>query len=445
MDSSDWPRETVESLIESGAILGHKDGNYGSFYPRVSEFGSVGVPFLTAKSISDGRLNIAGAPRLANDRADTLKFGFIWPNDVLLSHNATVGRVAVVPNFDGRLLIGTSLTYFRLNPERLSTRYFAAYLTGAEFQNQLAAVMSHSTRNQVPITAQRKLTIVVPPLATQEAIAGILGPLDDKIRINRRTSDTNEALARALFKSWFVDFEPVRAKAEGRDPALSKEITDLFPNRMVESEIGESPEGWRIGTLRSAVDLIRENENPPDSPDAMYSHFSIPAFDNGHLPILERGAAIKSHKFRVPPGSVLMSKLNPEIERVWLVDVQPGNRAICSTEFLVLRPCLPFGRAYAYCLARSPELRREIEGLVTGTSKSHQRAQPNAILGLAIIKPPSALIDEFQKIAEPLLARTLECRRESRTLTALRNVLLPKLISGELRIKDAEKSIESAA
>ena len=107
---------TIEDLLQSGAITGHKDGNYGSLYPRVEEFGPVGVPFLTAKSLNDGKIDIAGAPRLVEDRADALRFGFVQPGDVLLSHNATIGRVAVVPNFAGRMLIGTSLTYFRVNP-----------------------------------------------------------------------------------------------------------------------------------------------------------------------------------------------------------------------------------------------------------------------------------------------------------------------------------------
>src|SRR6266480_805364 len=171
MARSDWTTATIESLLQSGAITVHKDGNHGSDYPRVEEFGLKGVSFLTAKSLSAGRVDIDGAPRLAEDKADKLRFGFLKPNDVLLSHNATVGRVAVVPKFNGRALIGTSLTSFRLNPTKLSPRYFAAYLSGIDFQQQLAAVMSQTTRNQVPITAQRRLHVVVPYL-TDNKLSG---------------------------------------------------------------------------------------------------------------------------------------------------------------------------------------------------------------------------------------------------------------------------------
>lgn len=275
----------------------------------------------------------------------------------------------------------------------------------------------------------------------QRAIAHILGTLDDKIELNRRMSETLEAMARALFKSWFVDFDPVRAKCRGDRPVAPTEIADLFPTRFVDSELGEIPDGWEVGTFADVVEVLRDQENPLDSPHSSFRHFSIPAFDDGQWPKEERGENIKSLKSRVSPGVVLLSKLNPEIERVWFVDVQAEQRAVCSTEFLVFRPRLPAGRAFVYCLARSPFFRQQIEGLVTGTSKSHQRAQVGAILGLAVVRPPTALIEVFERAAGSMLERTLECRRESRTLAALRDTLLPRLISGELRVKDAERFI----
>ncbi|MFO1510626.1 MAG: hypothetical protein U1F31_12755 [Steroidobacteraceae bacterium] len=280
--------------------------------------------------------------------------------------------------------------------------------------------------------------LLVPPLPEQRAIAHILGTLDDKIELSRRMNETMEAMARALFKSWFVDFDPARAKAEGRNPGLPKPLADLFPARFVDSGLGEIPEGWEVGTFGDVVEQLRDSENPLESPDCEFRHFSIPAFDEGRWPKREIGGNIKSLKSRVPAGVILLSKLNPEIERVWLVDVQPGDRAICSTEFLVLAPRLAHGRSYVYCLARSPQFRQELEGLVTGTSKSHQRAQVGSILGLSVVRPPEKLLNRFEVVAEPLLARTLARRSESRTLAALRDALLPKLISGELRVKDAE-------
>ena len=210
-------------------------------------------------------------------------------------------------------------------------------------------------------------------------------------------NETLEAMARALFKSWFVDFDPVRAKAEGRDPGLPGPLADLFPARLVDSELGEIPEGWEAGCFGDVIEQLRDNENPLASPNVTYRHFSIPAFDEGQCPKTELGGSIKSQKSRVPPGVVLLSKLNPEIDRVWLVDVEPADRAVCSTEFVVLRPHPPHGRAFAHCLARSPVFRQRLESLVTGTSKSHQRAPVGSILGLPVVRPANPVATAFER------------------------------------------------
>ncbi len=280
----------------------------------------------------------------------------------------------------------------------------------------------------------KSLDVLLPAESVQCAIAHILGTLDDKIELNRRMNETLEAMARALFKSWFIDFDPVRAKAEGREAGLPPHIADLFPDSFEDSELGAIPKGWAVGLLGDAVEQLRDSENPLDFPDAEFLHFSIPAFDDGQVPNVELGESIKSLKMRVSPGVVLLSKLNPEIERVWLVDVEPDDRAVCSTEFLVLRPLPPFTRSYVYCLARSPLFREQIESLVTGTSKSHQRAQADSILHLPVVAPPASVGTAFGDVADRLLMRTLACRRETDSLAALRDTLLPKLISGELRL-----------
>ena len=253
-------------------------------------------------------------------------------------------------------------------------------------------------------------------------------------------NETLEAMARALFKSWFVDFEPVRAKMEGRWrrgeslPGLPAEHYNLFPDRLVDSELGEIPAGWKVGSFSEVVILLRDNEDPATSSGAVFRHFSIPTYDEGQMPRRELGESIKSAKTRVPPNVVLLSKLNPEIERVWLVDVVRGERAVCSTEFLVLRPHPPFQRSYVYCLARSPLFRQQIESLVTGTSKSHQRAPATAILALGAVIPPAQLIEMFEVSVSELLNRGAILRRESHALAEQRDALLPGLVSGEVGV-----------
>ncbi len=287
--------------------------------------------------------------------------------------------------------------------------------------------------------------VLVPPLPEQRAIAHVLGSLDDKIELNQRMNNTLEGTARTLFKSWFVDFDPVRAQAEARTLGIPEDITSLFPDSFEDSELGAIPAGWKIGRFDDLVEHLREQENPLSSLETLFHHYSIPAFDSAQWPKAEFGATIKSIKWRVPPNVILLSKLNPEIERVWLVDVQPEERAICSTELLVLKPRAPFGRAYAYCLARSFTFRQQIESLVTGTSKSHQRAQADSVLQLPVVIPPTSILKKFEAYASPLLARTLSCRRQSRTLGAIREGLRPRLISGETRIPFPERIVGERA
>lgn len=363
----------------------------------------------------------------------------VLEDDVLL--NITGDSVARACQVDPCVLparVNQHVAIIRPDQDTLDPRFLRYVLVSPKMKTTLLSwAGSGGTRNALTKGMIELFEVMVPKdIEEQRVIAHILGALDDKIELNRRMSETLEAMARALFKSWFVDFDPIRAKMEGRDPGLPKPLADLFPARLVDSELGEIPEGWEVRTFADVAERLRDNENPLESPDVVFRHFSIPAFDEGQWPKHELGENIKSLKTRVPPGVVLLSKLNPEVERVWLVDVQPSERAICSTEFLVLAPRAPYGRSYVYSLSRSSIFRQQLEGLVTGTSKSHQRAQVNSILGLAVVQPPDALLDAFERTADSFLIRTLECRLESRTLAALRDILLPKLISGELRVKD---------
>lgn len=328
-------------------------------------------------------------------------------------------------------------------PEKLDTRFLYYLLQSRHAREYMRGVASGTTVRAVSVRDAEAFSAMFPPLPEQRAIAHVLGTLDDKIELNRRMNETLEAIARAFFKSWFVDFDPVRAKSEGRDPGLPPHLADLFPDSFEDSELGEIPKGWRVGEFGDVAEQLRDQENPLSSPDELFYHYSIPAFDDGQSAKPEHGESIKSLKSRVPAGAILLSKLNPEIERVWMVDINAGERAVCSTEFLVLRARSPFTRSFVYCLARSPKFRQQIEALVTGTSKSHQRAQAHSVLGLAAVIPPRHLVEAFEGPATRLLSRTLQCRRESRTLDGLRDALLPKLISGELRVTDAERFVDT--
>ena len=297
------------------------------------------------------------------------------------------------------------------------------------------AKLSQANMNRIPIPYPMDRV-------ERRAIAHILGTLDDKIELNRRMNQTLEAIAQAIFKSWFVDFDPVRAKAEGRQPVgMDAETAALFPDSFVESELGPIPKGWDVAKLGDKAFLSRENLKPLDYPQEIFSYYSIPAFDDRLMPYLEKGDVIKSNKFIVQPTSILLSKLNPLISRVWLPTITEDYRSICSTEFLVVVPKDVVFREYFYALFSSKSFMNIYATLVTGTSGSHQRIKPDSFLDIVVAYPKTDAVSMFSDIARPLYCSISRSLSELETITHMRDALLPKLLSGELRPPDAERMV----
>jgi type I restriction enzyme S subunit len=255
-------------------------------------------------------------------------------------------------------------------------------------------------------------------------------------------NQTLESMARAIFRSWFVDFDPVVAKAEGRQPfGMSADVAALFPSALIRSQAGQIPSGWSTVNVGSVTEIKRQGINPGEFPNESFDHYSIPAFDESRMPKRESGASIKSNKFIVPPQTVLLSKLNPRFPRVWLPEIDSIHRPVCSTEFIVSEPKPGVSREFMYCLFGSLAFAESFSGLVTGTSGSHQRVKPEDLLHMKVIQPPQALTAHFAQLVGPMLKRNSALTEESITLSRMRDTLLPKLMSGELRIRDAEKLV----
>ena len=287
-----------------------------------------GVPVVKIANVKDGSLAMEGcsfvSPATAQNAADSnLRAG-----DVLVAMTGYIGDVAIVLDRNLPAVLNQRVGKFTVRePNRLTERFLFYLLRTKQIREELEGLAYGSAQANISPTLIQSVEIPLPPLPEQRAIAHVLGTLDDKIELNRRMNETLEEMARAIFKSWFVDFDAVRAKVDGRWrhgeslPGLSTDLYDVFPDRLVPSELGEIPEGWEVGKFGDIVTRLRHNENPNNSPDTVFSHFSIPAYDEGQTPKRESGGSIKSAKTRVPQGTVLLSKLNPEIERVWLGSV----------------------------------------------------------------------------------------------------------------------------
>ena len=211
--AGEWPTATVSELQRDGVLL-VEDGNHGEYRPRPDEFVDTGVAFIRAADMDAGRVLFGSAARINETARKRITKGIGVPGDVLLSHKGTVGKVAMVDACAPPFVCSPQTTFWRtLDQARLDRKYLYAFLRSAGFHAQLATRAGETDMAPyVSLTSQRGLSVTLPPINIQRAIAHILGTLDDKIELNRRMSETLEAMARALFKSWFVDFDPVRAK-----------------------------------------------------------------------------------------------------------------------------------------------------------------------------------------------------------------------------------------
>ena len=360
------------------------------------------------------------------------------PGDLLFCvRGSTTGRM----NWsDQEYAIGRGLA--SISPIYENTMHFFRGTVEAHLPSLLAGATG-STFPNVSRGDLESIPVPQPDLSYIKNASAILRALERKIELNQKVNQTLEEIAKAIFKSWFVDFDPVRAKAEGRPTGLSPEISDLFPDELVVSEIGEIPNGWSVGAISDFAFLNKKTVNPSQSSE-IYEHFSIPAFDSGQSPVFDLGTDIKSNKTLVVEGSLLVSKLNPNTPRVWLPNSKKLYEQICSTEFMVYTATDRSNIAYLWGLFTGSAVAERMEAMVTGTSKSHQRVKPNDISSINTIIPDTRLIEQYEEIVLPMLNRTLIGKSESTVISELRDTLLPKLISGELRIPDAEKFLEEA-
>jgi type I restriction enzyme S subunit len=286
------------------------------------------------------------------------------------------------------------------------------------------------------------LDLDVPTLPEQRRIAHILGSLDDKIELNRRMSETLEAMARALFKSWFVDFDPVRAKMAGRDTGLPREIADLFPDRLVESELGEVPEGWRLASLAALAELNPESWSVGSRPDTTV-YVDLASTKWGCIE-----ATANYPRGAEPSRAQRVLRLGDTI----VGTVRPGNGSYAliseggltgSTGFAVLRPGRLQDAAFVYLAATAAPNIEALQHLADGAA--YPAVRPEVVARTAVWRPNEAVLDEFSRLAAPLLTRVGVVDQESRSLASLRDALLPGLISGDHRIDDAIRTAGCSA
>jgi type I restriction enzyme, S subunit len=444
--SSEWPRRTVAELQALGHLL-VEDGNHGENRPRSGEFASTGVSFIRAADMADGRVLFDSAERINSVARARIRKGVGKPGDVLLSHKGTVGKVAFVPTMCPEYVCSPQTTFWRvLDHDVIDSRYLFAYLQSRDFKNQLASRKGETDMaDYVSLTSQRQLSLPLPELSTQRAIGQYSSKLADRIVLLRETNATLESIAQSLFKSWFVDFDPVRAKSEGRAPdGMDESIAALFPDDFEESAMGLVPKGWNLKPLDGAYEI---NPTRKLKKGDVASYLDMASVNTqGHVVSgvisREMGSGTKFMN-----DDTLLARITPCLQngKTAFVDfLSEGQVGWGSTEFVVLRPKAPLPPYHGYLLCRHAAFREHAIQSMSGTS-GRQRVQNDMLGRFPVVVPSAAVAAAFSEVVTAIQIRIAGNHRQAQTLAALRDTLLPRLISGQLRLPEAEAIMEDDA
>ena len=417
-----WKIQTIEDSMET--II-----DYRGKTPRKTK---LGIPLITAKIVKNGNIMSPNEFIAPEDYDSWMRRGMPKVGDVVMTTEAPLGEIGQLD--DCNVALGQRLITFRGKPELLNNTYLKFAMQSAFVQNQLRAKSTGTTVIGVRQSEFRKVEIPLPPLAEQQRIGRILGSLDDKIELNRKMNETLEAMAQAIFKSWFVDFDPVRAKMEGRKPVgMDTETAALFPSTFRDSSLGEIPEDWKVLPLPEVIE-INPRRVLKKGAIAPYLHMeNLPK--QGHRPYDWTDRKFNSGT-KFTNGDTLLARITPCIEngKTAFVDFLAEDEVGWgSTEYIVLRPKPPLPVEFGYFLARSDDLRAFAIHNMTGTT-GRQRVPHSCFDYYQLPVPTEQVARRFGEIIQPLIEKIRANSEQSRTLQETREALLPKLLSGEIRV-----------
>jgi type I restriction enzyme, S subunit len=441
---SSWKELTLDDIaIKDG--YGLVDGPFGSNLPA-SEYATSGIPVIRGSNLSLGeeRFKDNDFVFVSEGMVKRLERSLCYPLDIIFTKKGTLGQTGIIPQSSKykKYLLSSNQMKLSVNKD-VADPLFVYYYVSSDASRE--KIIQDSEATGVPKTNLeylRKFPIALPPLPAQRAIARILGSLDDKIEANRRMNETLEAMARAVFKSWFVDFDPVRARAEGREPAgMDAETAALFPDGFEETEMGMVPRGWNVGSFDETIELI--GGGTPKTSVAEYWNGSIPWFSIVDAPDDSDVFVIDTEK-RITKRGILESSTRLLLKGTTIITARGtvGKCAFVGTPMAMNQSCYGIhgkdgrGDYFTYFALRNlvNELRQSTHGSVFDTiTRDTFQSVRSAIV-------PLELTQAFDKKVLSLMGKIIVNLHESRTLKTLRYSLLPKLLSGEIRITNLQES-----
>lgn len=436
--------EQIASAQQSAMSTGPFGSSIGS-----KHFTDFGVPVIRGSNLSSStsvRLSDDGLVFVSREKAKEFQRSIVRKDDLVFTCWGTINQVGFI---DGRskfdeYIVSNKQMKLTLDKSKAYPLYIYYVFSGPEKQRE---ILDNGIGSSVPgfnLGQLKKHEILLPPLSEQKRIAEFLANLDDRITLLRETNATLEAMAQALFKSWFVDFDPVHAKQQGRTPeGMDAATAALFPDSFEESELGMVPKGWRLLPLSDAYEInpFRKLSKGQSATYLDMANVPVRGYSTGDL--IQRnfssGTKFKNH-------DTLLARITPCLEngKTAYVDfLSEGAVAWGSTEFIVLRPKPPLHGFHAYLLCRSTSFRKHAIQSMSGTS-GRQRVQ-NDMLGLYLVAVPSdEIAAKFSEISEVIQASSSANEARAKNLGNLRDTLLPRLISGQLRLPEAEALAEQA-
>lgn len=443
--ANEWPVLTIAECASSE--------------PYSTQIGPFGEKIRAESYTTSGAPVLRGSNVNTNERFHDDDFAFIDPDiaekefgkfvceagDVILCHKGTLGKIGIIPerNRFGKYIMGNSMMKVRCDRSKLDPLYLYYWLCSRNGQNYLFSRVSQVGVPQIqrPLTTLREAALPVPPLEEQKAITCFLGALDDKIDLNRRMNATLEAMARALFRSWFVDFEPVYAKAAGRQPTgMDEAIADLFPTDFEESRIGKRPAGWEVGSILRQAALL--SGGTPKTNIGEYWDGDIAWASAKDVSQCKDAFLITTERRITKRGLEESStKMIPEFATVVVArGATTGRLTMFGAKMAMNQTCYglssKLGSPFAlYCQAQHfiQQMVHAAHGSVFDTITTRTFETTDILL------PPTELLRSFDRTVAPLFDKILANLNQSKTLERLRAVLLPKLLSGEIRASIAEE------
>lgn len=322
---------------------------------------------------------------------------------VLIGRKGTISKVRYS---DRPFWTVDTLFYTIVNEELVIPKYlyYRMSLIDLDLYNEGTTIPSLRTETL------NRIELEIPDIEYQKKILAVLDPIDDKIRLNEEINKNLTEQARAVYQSWFIDYKPFDTSA----------LAD-----------------WQPTTLGQIATIKTNSWSPKKNPDIEVEHYSIPAFDEKHFPILEIGSSIKSNKYILTSNSVMISKLNPDTKRIWR-PICLTKYPVCSTEFIVYEAKKSEQKDYIYSILDSTDFLNHLCAHTTGSTNSRQRATPKTTLDFQFLLPPDSVIAEFCEIVTPMYDMIASKLIENQSLTQTRNSLLPKLMSGEMDVSNID-------